>query len=372
MSKSSPNTWDGVKQAAEDAGAKYPELVAAQWALESGWGKHTSGENNFFGLKGQGTDCVTEEVINGERITVSADFINFSSLDQCVAYLVTRWYMDWQGFTGVNNAPDADAAAKELVKQGYATDPDYASKLIKLMKDQAGKAAKSKSTKPVLFRITAVQDTFLKKSIEQAADLGEKEKVAVETGRGYAVCAYTEVAAEAHAQIELASKAGTWFVFEPHWKRDEPLGEALPASVDWSDFACPVTANLTVGEILQWDKRRIPAADSSIRQHLLDTAQAFQQVRDAWGAPLGITSFYRPEPINQQVGGVPGSRHVSGEAFDCYPVGRSLESFYQWIRVRWTGGLGDGRNRGFIHLDRRANGHFVPGAGVRPWTEWLY
>ena len=38
----SPNSWDGVIGAAKRAGAKYPECVAAQWALESGWGKHTS------------------------------------------------------------------------------------------------------------------------------------------------------------------------------------------------------------------------------------------------------------------------------------------------------------------------------------------
>lgn len=49
------NTWDGVMEVARSAGAKYPELVAAQWALESGWGEHTSGKNNFFGLKGKGT-----------------------------------------------------------------------------------------------------------------------------------------------------------------------------------------------------------------------------------------------------------------------------------------------------------------------------
>ena len=29
------NTWEGVTQAAKAAGAKYPELVAAQWALDS-------------------------------------------------------------------------------------------------------------------------------------------------------------------------------------------------------------------------------------------------------------------------------------------------------------------------------------------------
>ena len=33
-----PNTWEGVETTAKTSGAKYPELVAAQWALESGWG----------------------------------------------------------------------------------------------------------------------------------------------------------------------------------------------------------------------------------------------------------------------------------------------------------------------------------------------
>lgn len=388
MSNSYPNTWDGVKQAAADAGAKYPELVAAQWALESAWGKSTSGKNNYFGIKGEGTKRKTQEVINGKTVTVTAGFIDFDDLGQCVQYLVDRWYKDFKQYKGVNNAASVDDAAKELVKQGYATDPNYAEKLLRLVKEEGSKLihvlndeapAKAKPVKPatvsgeaVLFRITATQNTFLKKGPKQASELGEKEKVAVERGRGYAVCAYTEVPGDAHAQVELAAGSGTWFVFEPHWDRAQPMGEAMPREVDWGDFNCLVTKNLTVGEILQWDRRRIPGANDSVRARLLKTAEAFQQVRDAWGAPLSVTSFYRPEPINQEVGGVPNSKHVTGEAMDIYPSERSLESFYQWIRVRWTGGLGDGRNKGFIHLDRRNGGGFVPGAGVRPYAEWLY
>ena len=33
------------------SGAAHPQLVAAQWALESGWGKTPSGKNNYFGIK---------------------------------------------------------------------------------------------------------------------------------------------------------------------------------------------------------------------------------------------------------------------------------------------------------------------------------
>jgi hypothetical protein len=36
------NTWAGVVAAAKKAGAKFPECVAAQWALESSYGKHTA------------------------------------------------------------------------------------------------------------------------------------------------------------------------------------------------------------------------------------------------------------------------------------------------------------------------------------------
>lgn len=372
-----PNTWDGVMAAAKDAGAKYPELVAAQWALESAWGESTSGKNNFFGIKGKGTTRITTEVINGARVHVEADFLDFADLGACVQYLVSRWHKDWDQYEGVNRAATRELAAKELVKQGYATDPAYATKLIKLMADKAPAAASAApvakaNPKPILFRIEATQDTWLKKQPVQAAELGDKERVAVAQGKDYAVCGYKEVPADGHAQVELAAGAGTWFIYEPHWRKDQRDGEAMPASVDWADFGCLVTPNLTVGEVLQWDKRRIPASGASVRSRLQRTAAEFQKVREAWGRPLGVTSFYRPEPINSQVGGVPGSRHTTGEAFDVYPTDRSLESFYQWIRVRWSGGLGDGRNRGFIHLDTRNGGGFVPGAGARPAAEWLY
>jgi hypothetical protein len=376
-----PNTWEGVTAAATAAGAKYPELLAAQWALESGWGKSTSGKNNYFGIKGEGTTCKTTEFVNGARVHIEAEFMDFADLGACVSYLVTRWYKDFKGYKGVNGAADRELAAKQLVKEGYATDPSYAEKLIKLMAEKAPKGqsqGKSQASKPqskggsVLFKIKASQDTWLKKEPEQVADLEDDQKVAVAWGKEYAVSAYTEVPANGHAQVELGGGAGTWFVFESHWQKETPAGKAQSSSVDWSDFGCLVTPSLTVGEILQWDKRRTPPSTSANRARLLRTAAEFQKIREAWGSPLGVTSFYRPEPINSQVGGVPGSKHVSGEAMDVYPSTRSLEEFYQWIRRRWTGGLGDGRNRGFIHLDTRGGGGFVPGAGVGPCAEWLY
>jgi uncharacterized protein YcbK (DUF882 family) len=134
------NTWEGVMSAAKNAGAKFPQLVAAQWAVESGWGKHTSGENNFFGLKGSGSTKSTKEFINGTWITINDSFLDFPDLETCVFYLVERWYKDFKTYQGCNRATTPEDAARWLIKEGYATDPQYAEKLIKVMQGQGEKA----------------------------------------------------------------------------------------------------------------------------------------------------------------------------------------------------------------------------------------
>ena len=133
-----PNTWEGILEAARVAGAKFPELVCAQWALESSYGKLVSGRNNFFGLKGDGTATKTQEFINNQWITITDHFIDFPDILSCVIYLVDRWYKDYKNYKGCNNASTREEAAKWLVKENYATDPNYAEKLIQLMKQHSG------------------------------------------------------------------------------------------------------------------------------------------------------------------------------------------------------------------------------------------
>lgn len=230
---------------------------------------------------------------------------------------------------------------------------------------------KEKSKEKLLYTLESVQGTWLKKEPISADLIEEKDKLFVEKGKTYGVVKSAELPMQGHAKITLASRSGEWWIYEPHWKKKQDDVILYSNQVSWSNFNCLVTENLTVGEILQWDKRRTPSGNSTMRERLCRTALQFQQIRDVWG-PLGVTSFYRPEPINSEVGGVPGSRHTMGDAMDVYPIGRGLNEFYIWIRSRWTGGLGDGRDRGFIHLDTRNAGGFVPGGGVRPFTEWLY
>ncbi len=126
-------SWFDIANIASRAGAKYPELVAAQWALESGWGHHQSGKNNYFGIKGDGTVKPTKEFINGKEVQIPDEFKDFNSPEECVQYLVDRWYKDYGKYKGVNNASNRNNAAKMLVSEGYATDPRYAEKLINIM-----------------------------------------------------------------------------------------------------------------------------------------------------------------------------------------------------------------------------------------------
>jgi len=128
------NTWNGIEAAARAAGAKFPEVVAAQWALESAFGTALSGKNNFFGIKGTpGTVKTTWEDYGNGPVTIKATFKDFATPYDCVNHLVTQWYKDYKGYRGVNRASSREDCAYLLKKEGYATDPIYAQKLIRLM-----------------------------------------------------------------------------------------------------------------------------------------------------------------------------------------------------------------------------------------------
>jgi hypothetical protein len=123
-----------IYAAAVAAGAKWPGLVRAQWKLESGGGLALSAKHNYFGLKsaGGGNLAETNEYINGKKVTIADGFINFESMEECVTYLVDRWYKDYKQYRGINNEKTLESAARRLQSEGYATDPEYAKLLIRI------------------------------------------------------------------------------------------------------------------------------------------------------------------------------------------------------------------------------------------------
>jgi hypothetical protein len=136
------NTWDGVMAAAKKAGAKFPECVAAQWYLESNQGVHVACTHNYFGIKsqnGEGCYVTTKEFIDNKEIEIKDWFKRFNSLYDCVNYLVIRWYKDFNKYKGVNRALTRNECAQLLKEEGYATDPDYVTRLIQIMDQQLQK-----------------------------------------------------------------------------------------------------------------------------------------------------------------------------------------------------------------------------------------
>ena len=106
-------------------------------ALESAWGEHLSGKNNFFGIKGTpGTVKTTWEDYGNGPVTIQATFKDFASPYECVDYLVTRWYKDYKD-TKALIVLHIEMTVHISKSEGYATDPIYPQKLINLMNANA-------------------------------------------------------------------------------------------------------------------------------------------------------------------------------------------------------------------------------------------
>lgn len=114
-----------------------PSIVIAQAILESSWGNSDlyRNANNPFGIKGtyhgQSIRYDTEEVVSGKRITVKADFRKYPSL---LAAINDHNRLLSQRFIKQNNVLSYRKMATLLQQNSYATDPNYAKKLIQIIR----------------------------------------------------------------------------------------------------------------------------------------------------------------------------------------------------------------------------------------------
>lgn len=99
--------------------------VLAIPTLESGWGKHQSGKNNFGGIKGKtGTTVQTKEEKNGKLVSQKATFQDFNSMQDFTDRLVSLLNDKFDAFNG-------DFFTKI---KGYATSSSYSNQLKVLAK----------------------------------------------------------------------------------------------------------------------------------------------------------------------------------------------------------------------------------------------
>ncbi|MFC3907751.1 flagellar assembly peptidoglycan hydrolase FlgJ [Legionella dresdenensis] len=135
--------WPYAKQAASMLGLD-PKLLVAQAALETGWGKYVakdsdgSTSNNFFNIKATDQEknnsvkIKTTEFIADTPIKLSAFFKKYPTIGHSFNDYVSLIKGNSRYEDALTNADNPKRYVEALHEAGYATDPDYASKIMSI------------------------------------------------------------------------------------------------------------------------------------------------------------------------------------------------------------------------------------------------
>jgi len=131
-------------QASQETGVPAP-LMMGQAALESGWGRREiklpdgSNSYNLFGIKATGNwngkvaEVTTTEYHNGVPHKQVEKFRAYGSYAEAFSDYAHMLSTNPRYAPAVQQGQGAPAAAQALQRAGYATDPNYADKLVKVM-----------------------------------------------------------------------------------------------------------------------------------------------------------------------------------------------------------------------------------------------
>ncbi len=125
-----------------------------------------------------------------------------------------------------------------------------------------------------------------------------------------------------------------------------------------SSFDEYVTPHIQYGELALWEEAR--RFDSQEQCDVaLELCDFLEEAREYFGgAPVIITSGYRPPAINAAVGGASNSEHLYKPgcgAIDWYLQGIGLDGLQDWCLANWGYSTGKGAPKGFLHTGIRAD-----------------
>ena len=136
--------WPMAEQAAEKIGVS-PEVIIAQAALETGWGKHVlqnsdgSSSHNLFNIKagrswtGNTTQLNALEFHDGKAVRELSQFRSYGSFQQSFDDYVEFLQTQPRYQTALRYSHNPERFIEELHRAGYATDPNYADKIKRIM-----------------------------------------------------------------------------------------------------------------------------------------------------------------------------------------------------------------------------------------------
>jgi len=197
--------YNNLLDAAKKQGVKNPEVIAklgtAQSALETGYGKHTAGGNNYFGIKARagegGAGVDTQEFINGKMVTIKAKFRKYESQAESAADYV-KFLQENSRYKSVLAAGTIDEAIAAQAKTGYATDPNYGTKLSKI----AGSVAGPSSSNATALSSVNPESTAKTLSTPTPSQVSSKEPAAADL----MAKSFAEMTAELRRNNALAEK----------------------------------------------------------------------------------------------------------------------------------------------------------------------
>jgi flagellum-specific peptidoglycan hydrolase FlgJ len=142
-------------KAAKALGGVDPNALLTQWGFESDWGSKPAGKYNYFGIKadkswkGNKEAVPTHEYVDGQKKKMVEPFRSYNSpeeaVDDYVKFLkINKRYTKAGLFETKTPAEYFNA----LQSAGYATDPNYATKLTKATASTATKTAILASVTP--------------------------------------------------------------------------------------------------------------------------------------------------------------------------------------------------------------------------------
>ncbi len=130
--------------AARAAGHIYPEYAACEAALESAWGASqlARAANNLFGQKqshparGASLTLPTREFLHGAWLTVQAQWVVFTSWQDCFAHRMTLLRALENGIPEYRAALAAASGEAFVthVSKSWATDPERGAKVLAIYK----------------------------------------------------------------------------------------------------------------------------------------------------------------------------------------------------------------------------------------------
>jgi len=136
----------------------------------------------------------------------------------------------------------------------------------------------------VLFTIVAIQPTFLMEMVDAEEEGPEDKTTLVEMGERYDVLRVDNVVKYGEQNVVLRGHAGSRVIRSSAWRRAFP--GALPfepgITIDWTNFMCRVSPNLTVGEVVQWNTEERPVSGSWGESAIMRMVDLYETIRAAW------------------------------------------------------------------------------------------